>query len=42
MTSVADRRFMGLALALGWCCAFALLGQAVWRRGVRQYAGIGI
>lgn len=32
----------GLALALGWCCAFALLGQAVWRRGVRQYAGIGI
>ncbi|MEZ6186728.1 MAG: ABC-2 family transporter protein [Planctomycetota bacterium] len=32
----------GLLLALAWCGVFALIGKAVWRRGVRQYAGVGI
>jgi ABC-2 type transport system permease protein len=32
----------GLGLALAWCGVFALIGKAVWRRGVRQYAGVGI
>jgi ABC-2 type transport system permease protein len=32
----------GLAATLAWTAAFTLLGRAVWRRGDRQYTGIGI
>lgn len=33
---------MGMALALTWCSLMWAIGTVVWRRGLRQYAGIGI
>ena len=33
---------IGLAIALGWCAAFALLGRVVFRRGRLSYSGVGI
>lgn len=40
---VDDRHFVaGLAIALGWCAVFALLGRLVWRRGLAGYNGAGI
>jgi len=33
---------LGMAVAAGWCLAFAAAGGAVWRRGLRQYSGVGI
>ncbi|MCA8920787.1 MAG: ABC-2 family transporter protein [Planctomycetes bacterium] len=32
----------GLVVALAWCGVLALVGRGVWRRGVEQYAGVGI
>jgi ABC-2 type transport system permease protein len=40
---VDDARYLaGLATALAWCAVFALVGRAVWRRGLASYAGAGI
>jgi ABC-2 type transport system permease protein len=32
----------GMALALGWCAAVGGVSYVVWRRGTRQYTGVGI
>ncbi|MBI2933156.1 MAG: ABC-2 family transporter protein [Planctomycetes bacterium] len=32
----------GIALGLLWCTALIVIGRAVWRRGDRRYAGVGI
>lgn len=33
---------LGMAVALGWCGAMALVSRAVWRRGRLVYTGVGI
>jgi ABC-2 type transport system permease protein len=32
----------GVAVSAAWCAAAALVGWIVWRRGTRQYTGVGI
>jgi ABC-2 type transport system permease protein len=32
----------GMAIAAGWCLLLAMLTRTVWRRGDRQYTGVGI
>lgn len=32
----------GIGVALLWCVVVGILGRAVWRRGDRQYSGVGI
>lgn len=32
----------GMGVALAWCAILVMVGQAVWRRGDRQYTGVGI
>lgn len=32
----------GLAISLAWCAAVAIVGNLIWRRGTRQYTGVGI
>jgi len=40
---VAAREWaIGMAVLAGWCAFFAALAAWVWRRGTRQYAGVGI
>jgi ABC-2 type transport system permease protein len=40
---VSPRAWLGgVALALAWCLALAAVGRWVWRRGTRQYTGVGI
>ena len=34
--------FAQTAIALGWCVVLAWVARAVWRRGQRGYAGVGI
>jgi len=31
----------GILIQLGWCVVFLFLGQHLFRKGVRQYAGFG-
>ena len=33
---------LGMALGLGWCAVFAVIGHWIWRRGLHQYSGVGI
>jgi ABC-2 type transport system permease protein len=32
----------GIAISIAWCGIFALVGRMVWKRGDRQYTGVGI
>lgn len=32
----------GMSIALGWCAALTGLAALVWRRGTRQYTGVGM
>ena len=32
----------GTGIALGWCVVVLGIGRAVWRRGYREYSGVGI
>jgi ABC-2 type transport system permease protein len=32
----------GMAIALAWCLAVGIAGRLVWRRGDRQYTGVGM
>jgi ABC-2 type transport system permease protein len=32
----------GIATSLVWCAVIAVVGNVVWRRGTRQYTGVGI
>ena len=33
---------LGLLVAIAWCGVFAAIGQAIWKRGLHQYSGVGI
>jgi len=33
---------LGMCVALGWCCVFAVVGNVIWKRGLHQYSGVGM
>ncbi|MHC4937429.1 MAG: ABC transporter permease [Planctomycetota bacterium] len=33
---------LGMAVAVGWCLFFAVIGNVVWKRGLYQYSGVGM